>query len=163
MPPLRWDDFAAAAPELSGLGLRRFEEAQLCMLGTIRRDGSPRISPCEMTFTEGELLLGMMWRSPKAVDLQRDPRCVLHSCTSDKAGSEGDFKLYAKAREIMQAPLRDAYRVAVKARTDWEPTEPFHVFAIEVSSAGYVIFGDERVWMTWDPVRGSRQGKQREE
>jgi hypothetical protein len=67
------------------------------------------------------------------------------------------------AREITDAPLRDAYKAAVKARIDWEPTEPFHVFAIEVTSAGYVVFGDERIWMTWDPVRGPRQGKQREE
>jgi hypothetical protein len=133
------------------------------MLGTLRLDGSPRISPCEMTFTEGQLLLGMMWKSPKARDLQRDSRCVLHSCTANKDGAEGDFKLYGMAREITDAPLRDAYKAAVKARIDWEPTEPFHVFAIEVTSAGYVVFGDERIWMTWDPVRGPRQGKQREE
>src|SRR4029077_6569707 len=116
MVALRWNVFAAAAPELAGVGRRRFDEAEMCMLGTLRRDGSPRISPCEMTFMEGQLLLGMMWQSPKARDLQRDPRCVLHSCTSDKAGSEGDFKLYAMAREITDAPLRNAYKAAVKAR-----------------------------------------------
>jgi hypothetical protein len=159
---LRWDDFVEAGPELAAVGRRRFGEQQLCMLGTLRKDGSPRISPCEMSFTDGELLLGMMWQSPKARDLQRDPRCVLHSCTSDKDGAEGDFKLYGKAREIADASLREAYKAAVKARIDWEPTEPFHVFAIEVTSAGYVVFGDERMWMTWDPARGPRQGKQRE-
>ncbi len=132
------------------------------MLGTLRRDGSPRISPCEMTFTEGELMLGMMWKSPKALDLRRDARCVLHSCTSDKAGSEGDFKLYGRAREVTQPSLRDAYKAAVLARIDWEPTEPFHVFAIEISSAGYVIFGDQRFWMTWDPNRGLRRGRQKD-
>jgi hypothetical protein len=115
-----------------------------------------------MTFTEGELLLGMMWKSPKALDLLRDPRCVLHSCTSDRAGSEGDFKLYGQAREVTEPSLRDAYKAAVRARIDWEPPEPFHVFAIEIGSAGSVIFGDERFWMTWDPSRGLRRGRQRE-
>jgi hypothetical protein len=105
-----------------------------------------------MTFIDGELLLGMMWKSPKALDLQRDARCVLHSCTSDKAGSEGDFKLYGRAREITQASMRDAYKAAVQAR----------IFAIEISSAGYVVFGDEGFWMTWDPNRGLRQGRQKE-
>ncbi|HEV2036589.1 MAG TPA: pyridoxamine 5'-phosphate oxidase family protein [Candidatus Dormibacteraeota bacterium] len=159
---MRWDEFDAAAPELARLGLHGFEAKQLCMLGTLRRDGSPRISPCEMTFLEGELLLGMMWQSPKALDLLRDARCVLHSCTSDKAGSEGDFKLYGQAREITQSSMRDAYKAAVKARIDWEPPGPFHLFAIEVSSAGYVVFGDEGFWMTWDPSRGLRRGQQRE-
>jgi hypothetical protein len=159
---MRWDEFDTAAPELARLGLERFESKQLCMLGTLRLDGSPRISPCEMTFIEGELLLGMMWQSPKALDLLRDARCVLHSCTSDKAGSEGDFKLYGRAREITQASMRDEYKAAVKARIDWEPPGPFHLFAIEISSAGYVVFGDEGFWMTWDPSRGLRRERQRE-
>jgi Pyridoxamine 5'-phosphate oxidase len=159
---MQWDEFVTAAPELAHLGRLRFDEQQLCMLGTLRRNGSPRISPCEMSFTAGELLLGMMWQSPKALDLLRDARCVLHSCTSDRAGSEGDFKLYGTARRIEEASTRDAYKAAVQARINWTPPEPFHVFAIEISSAAYVVFGDDRFWMTWDPTRGSRRGKQKE-
>ena len=64
------------------------------MVGTLRANGWPRISPCEVDFVAGELLLGMMRQSPKARDLVRDERCVLHRCTCDRLGSEGDFKLY---------------------------------------------------------------------
>lgn len=160
---MRWDDFAAAAPELAQLGRERFERYQLCMVGTLRRDGAPRISPCELDFADGQLFLGMMWRSPKARDLLRDPRCVLHSCTYDRAGTQGDFKLSGRARDVHDAHERGAYRAAIRARLEWDPPEPFHVFAIDVTSAGYVVFGEERFGMAWDLERGLRGWEQREE
>ncbi len=157
-----WSDFESVAPDLARLGRELFDRHQLCMLGTLRHDGSPRISPCEMDYAAGELLMGMMWRSPKAIDLLRDPRCVLHSCTTDKAGTEGDFKLYGHATDVTESALLDAYVTAIKERTDWTPPQPVHVFAIRITSAGYVVFGDQREWMTWDPDRGVRKGQQRE-
>ena len=42
----------------------------------------------------------MMWRSVKALDLLRDPRCVVHSTVSNKDGTEGEFKVYGRAREV---------------------------------------------------------------
>jgi hypothetical protein len=108
-------------------------------------------------------MLGMMWQSPKALDLLRDNRCVLHSCTSDRGGAEGDFKLYARARDVTDPADREAYRAAIKARLDWEPMGPFHLFAVEVDSAGFVIFGEDRFGMAWDPARGTRRWSQRAE
>ena len=49
------------------------------MLGTLRADGSPRISPCEVDLVDGRLCFGMMWQSHKALDLLRDPRLAVHS------------------------------------------------------------------------------------
>lgn len=158
---MNWGAFAAASPELAGLGWKRFSRHELCMLGTLRRTGWPRISPCELDLVGDELLLGMMWRSPKALDLLRDDRCVLHSCTSSRLGAEGDFKLYGRARDVSDPTLRDAYRAAVKARIDWEPTDPFHLFAIDVESVGFVTFGEERYGMAWDPERETRRWSQR--
>jgi hypothetical protein len=131
------------------------------MLGTLRRNGWPRISPCELDLVGHELLLGMMWQSPKARDLLRDDRCVLHSCTSDRNGTEGDFKLYGRARDERDPAIRDAYRAAVRARIDWEPADPFHLFAIEVESAGFVVFSPESYAMAWDPADGTRRWNQR--
>ena len=127
------------------------------MLGTIRTDGSPRISPCELDFVAGELILGMMWQSRKALDLLRDPRCVLHTCTTDRMGTEGDAKIYARAVDVQDMGLRRAYRDAVKARIDWAPDEPsFHAFAVDVRSAGFITFAEPRTVITWDPERGTR-------
>jgi hypothetical protein len=159
---VKWEEFAAAAPELAGLGEERLRRQQLCLVGTLRANGWPRISPCEPDFAAGHLFLGMMWQSWKARDLLRDPRCAVHSCTSDKAGTEGDFKLYGRALDIRDADLRDAYRTAIKARIDWAPEEPeYHLFAIDVASAGFVVFGDERYSLAWDPERGLRRSKMR--
>src|ERR671937_2172346 len=106
---MRWDEFAAAAPELAALGEERLRGRELCLVGTLRRNGWPRISPVEPEFVDGELMLGMMWRSPKALDLLRDPRCVVHSVVSRKDGDEGDFKLYARAVEVPEPDRRERF------------------------------------------------------
>lgn len=159
---MNWDAFAQACPELAALGRERFEVRELCMLGTLRANGWPRISPCELDFVDGELLLGMMWQSPKARDLLRDDRCVLHSATCDRAGTEGDFKLYCRARDVQTPAAREAYRAAIKARSDWEPSGPFHLFSMDVESAGFVTFAEDRpLGIAWDPDRGTRRWTQR--
>jgi hypothetical protein len=158
---MNWRGFAAASPELAALGRELFERQELCMFGSIRRNGWPRISPCELDFVGDEIMLGMMWQSPKARDLARDSRCVLHSCTSDRLGTEGDFKLYGRARDVRDSESRDAYRAAIWARIDWEPEDPFHLFAIDVESAGYVVFGDRAFALAWDPNAGTRRTSQR--
>lgn len=83
------------------------------MLGTIRKDGYPRISPVEVVFTEGQLCLGMMWHSKKALDLLRDPRCTVHSATSNRDGSQGDFKMFGRAVEVTDLEVRGRYSDAV--------------------------------------------------
>jgi len=161
---MRWDEFTDACPELAGLGEERLRGRELCLVGTLRRNGWPRISPVEPEFVDGELMLGMMWRSPKALDLLRDPRLVVHSVVSDRLGSEGDFKLYGRAVPVEESERRARYRATIKARIGWEPEEPnYHVFAVDVGSAGFVTFAEgNRFGLAWDPGGGLRRWKQRE-
>ena len=159
---VRWEEFAAAAPELAALGEARFRARELCLVGTLRKSGHPRISPVEPDFVDGDLMLGMMWRSPKALDLLRDPRVVVHSVVSERSGTEGDFKLYGRAVDVPEPERRAAYASTIRARIDWEPEEPFHLFAVDIESAGFVVFGDERFGMAWDPEGGERRWEQRE-
>ena len=161
---MRWDEFAEACPELAALGEARFRKHEVMLLGTLRKNGWPRITPVEMDFVDGELLVGMMWQSPKALDLLRDRRFVAHSVVTNRSGAEGDFKLYGRVRAIDDPDRRAAYGAAIKARTDWEPPEPnFHLFALDVDSAGFVIFGEERYGLAWDPERGLRRWTQQPE
>jgi Pyridoxamine 5'-phosphate oxidase len=154
---MRWDEFAEACPEIADRAAQRFRALELCMLGTLRADGSPRISPCELDFTAGHLILGMMWQSRKALDLLRDPRCVLHTCTTDRMGTEGDAKIYARAVDVRDPELRQVYRETVKERIDWAPEEPhFHAFSIDVETAGFISFADPKTVIAWDPSRGTR-------
>jgi hypothetical protein len=159
---MRWGEFAAACPELARLGDERLRSRELCLVGTLRKNGWPRISPVEPEFVDGELMLGMMWRSPKALDLLRDPRIVVHSALTDRHDLSGDVKLYGRALAGEEGARRDAHRRAIKARIDWEPPEPYHVFAVDIEQAGWVTFAGPRFGLAWDPERGLRRWEQRE-
>jgi hypothetical protein len=113
---MRWEEFAAAAPELAGVGRELLERAGLCFLGTLRRNGWPRISPCEPFIVDGELMLGMMWQSRKARDLLRDPRLTLHNAHADRVGAEGDFKLYGRALDVTDPAQRERYAQTLKEK-----------------------------------------------
>jgi len=156
---VRWDEFADAAPELAALGLERFDRTGVCLIGTLRADGSPRISPIEPYVVGGDLLLGMMWQSRKARDLLRDPRIVVHSAVSNKDGSEGDFKLYGRVRDVPDPAVRKAYGDALFEQIDWRPEEPYHLFAVDVERAGFIQFAPERRAMRWTPAGGEERIK----
>ena len=155
---MNWDRFTEACPEIATKARERFESDELVVLGTIRRDGSPRISPNEVDFAAGKLLLGMMWRSRKALDVSRDPRVVVHSRPRDRLGTGGDVKLYGVLVSEEDATVRRDYGDAIERRIGWRPQEPnYHLFSLDVLSAGYITFGTDRQALSWDPAGGLRQ------
>jgi hypothetical protein len=128
-----------------------FQERGVVLLGSIRRDGTPRISPLEAPFVvRSELLLGMMWRSKKALDLLRDPRCLLHSAPADASGADGEFKLYGRAREIDDAAWRAEYFAAAQERIpEVDPDAPAHVFAFDLEQAWFQRVYPDPVLLGW--------------
>ena len=86
---MRWHDFELAAPRFAGLAEERLVGPGVLLVGTIRRDGTPRISPVEPFLLDGDLLLSMLWGSRKATDLERDPRVLLHSIVTSRDGGTG--------------------------------------------------------------------------
>jgi Pyridoxamine 5'-phosphate oxidase len=91
-----WRALEAEAPELARLGRERLEAVGMALLGTIRADGSPRVSPIGTVFAAGELLVGVMPRSAKAADIRRDPRCALQSVITDPEAGAPELKLYGR-------------------------------------------------------------------
>lgn len=154
---MNWRSFSEAAPDLAAMAERKFEESGLCLIGTLRRDGWPRISPVEPYVVEGELLLGMMWQSQKAIDLLRDPRVVVHTTQCDREAAGGDVKLYGHARELADKEWKTRYGDATQARIDWRPDGPFHLFAVDVETAGFISFGDEARVLRWSARRGVQE------
>jgi hypothetical protein len=155
---VRWDEFERACPEIATIARERFEADQLVMVGSLRKDGSPRISPCECDVAAGRLFVSMMWHSKKALDLLRDPRVVVHSVTSNKNGTDGDVKVYGRIVDERDPRVRSAFRDAIRARIDWAPDEPdYHCFSVDVEQAGFIRFGDDRLVLSWDPERGLRR------
>jgi hypothetical protein len=94
----RWQDVVDAAPEFAGRVQELFQARKHKTLATLRRDGSPRISGTESQFEDGEVWLGMMPGSMKALDLARDSRMAMHSPSVDAppgndAGWVGEAKI----------------------------------------------------------------------
>ena len=145
-----WRDFRAAEEVFAELAEGRIEGPGLVMVGTLRRDGWPRISPVEPLIEDGTLYLEMMWRSKKALDLLRDPRCTVHSVVQDAAGTEGDVKVYGRAVDVADPDERERYCQALEARIGWRPEGDFHLFAVDIASVGYVVAtGAGRETRTW--------------
>jgi len=166
-PGMRWDEFAAAAPELAELGEERLRGREpLPRGGRSARTGWPRISPVEPEFVDGELMLGMMWRSAEGARPAARPAASSSTASSHvREGDEGDFKLYGPTRwRSSKASGADRYRQTIKARIDWEPEEPdYHVFAVDIESAGFVEFAPGALRLgVGPPKRGVRHWEQRE-
>ncbi len=148
---MTWQEFARENPELAALGEERLDRNGLVMLATLRKNGWPRISPVEPLFFNGQLYLGMMWRSRKALDLLRDSRCTIHNAVSDRHASEGEFKVYGRAIEITDLDERERYAKALFQKINWRPEEPeYHCFAIDIESAAANTFvGEELQHQVW--------------
>ncbi len=137
-----WAEFTGQAPELAALGEARLRATDLALVGTLRADGRPRITPVEPRFVDGELQLGMMWQSRKALDLLRDPRCTVHSTTTDKDGGEGDFKVYGTAEDVRDAARRERHCQVTEEEIGWRPPDDdFHLFSVDITEVAYAIFG----------------------
>ncbi|GIG68352.1 pyridoxamine 5'-phosphate oxidase family protein [Phytomonospora endophytica] len=74
-----WQEFAEQAPDIAELGLRIFTNYGIAYLGTIRADGGPRVVPVSPVVVGDRIYIGVMPDTPKRHDLDRDPRCVVHS------------------------------------------------------------------------------------
>jgi hypothetical protein len=151
---MRWDEFAASAPKLAGLGLEGFREQNLCLIGTLRRDGWPRISANEVYFVDGALMLGMMPNSLKSQDLIRDPRITVMTPQCDREAKRGDFKIYGHVTEVVDPDLRQRYSETIFAAIDWRPTDPYPLYAVDIESVAYISFGEQRQLLRWSSERG---------
>jgi Pyridoxamine 5'-phosphate oxidase len=150
-----WAEIEAEAPELTALAFRYFDAHVHKTLATLRRDGSPRISGIEATFQDGELWLGMMWRSVKALDLLRDPRFALHSGSDDPPAWTGDAKVAGRAEAVDDPARLDALDA---------PSGPSHLFRADITELVVVRLSDRRdelVIESWHPGRGVERRERR--
>ena len=131
------------------------EEPCVVLVGTIRKDGTPRISPVEPYFHEGDLWLPMLWQSHKAADLVRDPRVLLHSIVTSKDGADGEFKVRGQAVAVSDSARIARLTDAVEAISGWRMVEAYvHVFTVDIESAVFIRYedGDQRV-LLWPQNR----------
>lgn len=156
---MRWGEFATECPELAALAREWIVDQHILLLGTLRADGSPRISALECDVAGEEFYIGMIWRSAKALDLLRDPRMTVHSLPPGKDNPAGDLKLYGRAVAV-EAEHKRAYEKEIFQRLQWRPDEPYHCFALDLESAGFIRFRDGGRdvwhWRAGGPLRKER-------
>jgi hypothetical protein len=143
-----WRQIEADAPEFAARVRSRFDAGTNKTIATLRKDGAPRISASELTFTDGAVTLGMMSGSMKLLDVRRDPRIAIHSPTIEPpAGAlseaPGDAKLAGTVVEI--APPSD------------NPFEGAGFFRLDITEVALTYVGtpaDHLVVESWHADRG---------
>ncbi|MFD5710495.1 pyridoxamine 5'-phosphate oxidase family protein [Streptomyces pharetrae] len=148
-----WGAFSRAEPELAKTVEERFGAFTHHILATLRRDGSPRTTGLEVRFLDGELWLGMMPNSLKALDLRRDPRFALQANPGEGTGmGGGDVRISGRAFEVTDPEVKAAYTKEV------EPPEQFHLFRTELTEVTRTYVEDDtylvlQVWKPGAPLR----------
>ncbi|OKJ31788.1 pyridoxamine 5'-phosphate oxidase family protein [Streptomyces sp. CB01580] len=147
-----WAAFEAAHPAFAGTVRTRFGLYRHHVLATLRKDGAPRVTGLEVDFRFGELLLGMMPDSRKALDLLRDPRFAVQANPGPDAElADGDVRVSGRAVEVTDPAFLARFTEEAK------PPEPFQLFRAELGEvvltnldSGEMVL---RVWRPGAPVR----------
>jgi hypothetical protein len=133
-----WSFFESQAPELAAFGRERLT-AGPAYLGTVRRDGTPRVHPVAPIIGAGRLFLFMEPTSPKGRDLRERRWFALHSGVPDTFGTGGEFHLRGQATIIHDDGERRAEAVAASG---YQPEERYILFELGVDEARGHGYGD---------------------
>ena len=132
------------------------------VLGTIRRDGSPRLSGADPYFHDGQLRIWSMPQARKGQDLRRDPRIAVHSIPWDSrrlrdgAADVGaaDAKVTGTAVLTTDAAELSAFRAWLTSERGFEPPEDWDLFTIDIDSVTVISAEDGQLvvdrWSTTD-------------
>jgi hypothetical protein len=132
---MHWSDISARQPALGAVADRLLIEPGVLLAGTIRRDGTARISGVEPLVLDGDLWLSMMSGSAKCRDLGRDPRVVLNSVITSPS-PPAEIKVRGTARAVTGQERQERYAAAVRDQIGWQPVPgQFTLFIVEVANA----------------------------
>ncbi|WP_278265869.1 pyridoxamine 5'-phosphate oxidase family protein [Nocardia sp. AG03] len=153
-----WSQFTQEAPSIAALFLRRHQATgNLCLLGTVRADGSPRISPIEPMIFDGMLVLAGMPNTRKFDDLARDPRFCLHTATVDTKVTDGDAKLFGSVTDITDVTVHQRFAQKLFDDSGFDIREETfdHFFVADLTGASTVEVDDDHLDITvWKPGQG---------
>jgi hypothetical protein len=149
-----WADLERLAPELAASGRELLERFGFVLVGTIRKDGTPRISPVEVQLVNGHLMLVMIPHSRKARDVRRDPRVVLQSPVLQAQDPGDELKLRGRVVEVDEAQ-RTVTTDAIEARSGWRPHPSWLFLSLDIESATHISWhAGDMVLTRWDAGRG---------
>jgi hypothetical protein len=150
-----WRELEVAAPELAARGRDLIVAFRFLLVGTIRQDGTPRISPVEARLVAGELMLAMIPGTLKVRDLLRDPRLTVNAPVTHPDDPNRELKLRGRAREVADIDLRRQTADAIEAESGWRPGPDWHFVAIDIEDAAHIAWKDGvMTMMRWSRPTG---------
>jgi hypothetical protein len=153
-------ELGASAPTIAAFLGERIAKSGLCLLGTTRSDGWPRVSPIELSIVDGRIFVGSMPNAVKARDLQRDPRCCIITTLADKDDLAGEAKAFCRAREILEPEEWEPVRAVFREKVGFDIGEPggSHVFELDIEAAAWQrVEGDDWRTTSWRTGGGVRE------
>jgi hypothetical protein len=157
----RWQDILSSQPDFAARVQALFDSRTHKVLATIRKDGSPRLSGVEVTFSDGEVWIGSMLGSRKNDDLARDPRLSLLVSSDDPPKDNpgawaGDARLSGVAQ-----PVDDPQRLRSMSGAGSAAEAPEGVlYRIDITEAVLTRVAptnDHLLIESWTPGRGYRE------
>jgi hypothetical protein len=156
-----WSALEEAAPQLARHGRRLIEQFGFVLLGTIRGDGTPRISPVEVHLVDGHVMLAMIPHTRKADDVRRDPRVVLQTPVTHAGDPGGELKLRGRVVRV-EADQREATADAIQAASGWRPGSSWLVVSVALESAAYLGWDQgDMLLLRWNRHRGAQDAERR--
>lgn len=147
-----FQDLETNAPEIAAFIRGRIDATGLCLVGTTRRDGWPRVSAWELFLLNDLVYVGSMPNAVKVRDLRRDPRCCLFTPVADKDDLAGEGKLFCQAREINTENEHEEVRRGFEALRGFDMGEfgGGHVLEMAIHGAAWQrLVGDEWRTTSW--------------
>ncbi|MBO0731103.1 MAG: pyridoxamine 5'-phosphate oxidase family protein [Acidimicrobiaceae bacterium] len=134
---MQWSDILSQQPTLAEIATDKLIKPGVLLVGTLRHDGTPRISAVEPLVMEGQLWLSMMGTSMKTRDLRRDRRIVLNSIVTDPQATE--LKVRGTVHPHDEPATQQHYATTVAAALGWEPVVGhFALFTIDIDDFTYI-------------------------
>lgn len=142
---MSWQALKDGNPALAAYGESRFAD-RVAYLGTVSKDGKPRVHPVSPLLRDNRLFVFMYPTSPKAHDLQRGSHFTLHCAVEDNSGGQGEFYVRGTAQESHNS-------------NDWELVRPgtpdefgtkYILFEFDIAFAFSMTYrGDDTVTDRW--------------
>jgi hypothetical protein len=153
---LSWAELEAAAPDVAARAREVLERWGFVFVGTIRADGTPRVSPVEVHLVGGQLVLVMIGGSHKVRDLRRDSRVTVQSPVAEAAHPGAELKLRGQVRPVDGAAQRNAIADAVQASSGWRPSDSWAFVELMVTAVAHLSWTDGDLdLLRWDRRSGT--------
>ena len=162
-------DVERAEPDLAGRVRAILSSTRNAVLGTIRRDGSPRLSGADPYFHDGQLRIWSMPGARKGEDLRRDPRLALHSIPWDSrqlrdgAAHVGAADAKVSGTAVLTTDPADlaSFRGWLESERGFAPPVDWDLFTIDIDALAVISVESGQLvidrWSTTDGRQTTRR------